>query len=213
LTPEQQALVRKLPLEAGGMRHVRGVLSMAHPDGDPNGGETSFCILLNDAPQLDGKYTAFGRLEAGEDVLGELLRVPRDPKNVPTTRLTVTRAEAFDDLGALAVAHRAPARPVPGVDGPAIDGPREEMLAAGLAAIVALAAACTLLRRRLSPKLTGALNLVVLLIGAFLLFALLMPGSQHDGQHHAWLSAALFFGLVGTFRALGRFETAAEPGQ
>ena len=49
----QKALIHKLPCEcAPGVRHRRGVLSLARPDDDPNGGETSFSILLGDAPHL-----------------------------------------------------------------------------------------------------------------------------------------------------------------
>ncbi|MEA2570741.1 MAG: hypothetical protein QOI24_2742 [Acidobacteriota bacterium] len=68
LTPEQRALIVPIPLETGDLRHTRGVLSLAHGD-DPNSGETSFSILLAGAPHLDGKFTIFGVLEGGDDVL------------------------------------------------------------------------------------------------------------------------------------------------
>jgi cyclophilin family peptidyl-prolyl cis-trans isomerase len=68
LTTEQRALIAPIPLETGELRHARGVLSLAHGD-DPNSGETSFSILLADAPHLDGKFTIFGVLEGGDDVL------------------------------------------------------------------------------------------------------------------------------------------------
>jgi cyclophilin family peptidyl-prolyl cis-trans isomerase len=44
------------------------VLSLAHGD-DPNSGETSFSILLADAPHLDGKFTVFGMLEGDGSAL------------------------------------------------------------------------------------------------------------------------------------------------
>jgi len=62
LTETQKRTIRPIPLEVSTMRHVRGVLSLAHGD-DPNSGETSFSILLADAPHLDGKFTIFGMLE------------------------------------------------------------------------------------------------------------------------------------------------------
>jgi len=50
------------------LKHTRGVLSMAHGD-DPNSGSTSFFLMLGDAPHLDGKYTEFGRIVEGMEVL------------------------------------------------------------------------------------------------------------------------------------------------
>jgi cyclophilin family peptidyl-prolyl cis-trans isomerase len=50
------------------VKHVRGVVSMARGD-DPDSATTSFFLVLNDAPHLDGKYSAFGRVIEGLDVL------------------------------------------------------------------------------------------------------------------------------------------------
>ncbi|MEA2165593.1 MAG: hypothetical protein QOK37_3720 [Thermoanaerobaculia bacterium] len=68
LTETQRRTIRPIPLEVSRMRHTRGVLSLAHGD-DPNSGETSFSILLADAPHLDGKFTIFGMLEGGDATL------------------------------------------------------------------------------------------------------------------------------------------------
>jgi cyclophilin family peptidyl-prolyl cis-trans isomerase len=51
------------------IKHVRGVVSMAHYENDPDSGTTSFSIILGDAPNLDGAYAAFGRVVSGLDVL------------------------------------------------------------------------------------------------------------------------------------------------
>ena len=207
LTAEQTALIHRLPLEASALRHTRGLLSMARPDGDPNGAETSFCILLGPAPQLDDKYTVFGRLESGDDVLTELLRVPRNGDLQPSVRLTVESAQVFDSPAALAKVPLVPAHPVPGAADLAAataSGPREVVLGVGLLLVVLLAAAGALLRQRISPRVIAALNLIVLLVGVFLLLVLVVP----EPQRPAWLSTLLFFGLVGVFRALGRFEPA-----
>ncbi len=56
-------------------KHVRGVLSMAH-SGRPNTAGSQFFICLADASYLDKKYTAFGKLIKGEDVL---LRIGETP--------------------------------------------------------------------------------------------------------------------------------------
>jgi len=50
------------------VKHVRGVLSMARGD-DPDSATTSFFLMLGAAPHLDGKYTAFGRVTGGLEVL------------------------------------------------------------------------------------------------------------------------------------------------
>ena len=69
LTAEQRALITPIALEVSELqRHRRGVLSLAHGD-DPNSGETSFSILLGDAPHLDGKFTIFGELEESDATL------------------------------------------------------------------------------------------------------------------------------------------------
>ena len=52
-------------------KHVRGVISMARSQ-DPNSAGSQFFICLGDANFLDGKYTAFGQLVVGDDVLEKL---------------------------------------------------------------------------------------------------------------------------------------------
>jgi cyclophilin family peptidyl-prolyl cis-trans isomerase len=53
---------------ASGTKHVRGVVSMAHGE-DPNTATTSFFMMLAPAENLDGQYSAFGRIVEGLDVL------------------------------------------------------------------------------------------------------------------------------------------------
>jgi len=210
LTASQSALLHKLPLEASELKHVRGALSLAHPDGEPGGGETSFCILLGPAPQLDGKYTVFGRIVGGDDVLAAMLQVPRSSQMAPSVRLAIARAEVFDTPQALAQVYLTPGHPVLGAVSTTSVGPvgaqRASLLSAGLLLMVLLAAAGTLLRHRLTQRVVNSLNLVNLLVGSFLLFALLLP----EAQHRPLLAAALLLGLVGVFKALGSFETAVR---
>src|SRR6478609_4574637 len=51
--------------------HQRGVLSMARSS-DPDSAGSQFFICLGDASFLNNKYTAFGKLIKGDDVLGKL---------------------------------------------------------------------------------------------------------------------------------------------
>ena len=55
--------------------HQRGVLSMARSN-DPNSAGSQFFICLGDASFLDGKYTAFGHVIKGDDVLGKIGDTP-----------------------------------------------------------------------------------------------------------------------------------------
>ncbi len=72
LTEKQQKLVRStLPPEFNDTKHTRGILSMARGD-DPASASTSFFIVTADAPSLDNKYTVFGRVVDGMDVLAAI---------------------------------------------------------------------------------------------------------------------------------------------
>ena len=50
------------------IQHTRGIVSMARTD-DPDSATTSFFLMLGAAPHLDGKYSAFGRITQGLEVL------------------------------------------------------------------------------------------------------------------------------------------------
>ena len=63
--------------EFNAVRHVRGIVSMAN-SGTPNSGSCQFFILHGDAPHLDGRHTAFGRVVAGMDVVDAVTQVPLD---------------------------------------------------------------------------------------------------------------------------------------
>jgi peptidyl-prolyl cis-trans isomerase B (cyclophilin B) len=87
-------------------KHVFGVVSMARSS-DPNSAGSQFFICLGDAAFLDGKYTAFGRLIAGDGVLRKIGSVPTKmdrfgrEKSVPEERVVIekvtiaTRADAL----------------------------------------------------------------------------------------------------------------------
>ena len=64
LAEKQQGLVHHLQPEFNDTKHVKGIVSMARGD-DPASATTSFFIVTGDAPSLDGKYTAFGRVVDG----------------------------------------------------------------------------------------------------------------------------------------------------
>jgi cyclophilin family peptidyl-prolyl cis-trans isomerase len=52
-------------------RHAPGTVAMAHV-GDPKLADSQFYIIIQPRPGLDGKYTIFGRVTTGMDVVGKL---------------------------------------------------------------------------------------------------------------------------------------------
>ena len=61
---------------------------------DPDSAGSQFFIVLGDASFLDGKYTAFGHVIKGDDVLGKIGDTPTQVGNggersKPTTRVGV----------------------------------------------------------------------------------------------------------------------------
>jgi peptidyl-prolyl cis-trans isomerase B (cyclophilin B) len=89
LTEKQQALVHNLQPEFNDTKHVKGIVSMARGD-DPAGATTSFFIVTADAPSLDGKYTVFGRVIDGLDVLDKIESTPVSGES-PTTRIDLVK--------------------------------------------------------------------------------------------------------------------------
>jgi cyclophilin family peptidyl-prolyl cis-trans isomerase len=51
--------------------HVRGAVAIAHP-GDAKLGDSQMYIMLAPAPRLNGKFTVFGRVTSGMDVVDRL---------------------------------------------------------------------------------------------------------------------------------------------
>jgi peptidyl-prolyl cis-trans isomerase B (cyclophilin B) len=66
---------RTIPDEPNKILHERGILSMARPD-EPNKAMTDFFILVKDAPFLDGKFAAFGRVTQGMEVVDAINKMP-----------------------------------------------------------------------------------------------------------------------------------------
>ncbi|HKC63615.1 MAG TPA: peptidylprolyl isomerase [Pyrinomonadaceae bacterium] len=66
---------RKVPDEPSYVKHERGIVSMARPD-EPNSATTHFFILMREASQLDGKFSAFGRVKSGMDVVEAINHAP-----------------------------------------------------------------------------------------------------------------------------------------
>jgi cyclophilin family peptidyl-prolyl cis-trans isomerase len=55
-------------------RHVRGAVAMAYPGTDPRAADCQFYIVLQPRPELDAKYTVFGKVISGLDVVDKIRR-------------------------------------------------------------------------------------------------------------------------------------------
>jgi peptidyl-prolyl cis-trans isomerase B (cyclophilin B) len=89
LDERQSSFVRMLQPEFNDTPHDRGIVSMARLD-DPASASSSFFIVLARTPSLDGKYTVFGRVIGGMDVIQKIEGVPLTGEE-PVTRIEVSR--------------------------------------------------------------------------------------------------------------------------
>src|SRR5215510_10798689 len=89
LEGRQADFVRFLQPEFNDTPHDRGIVSMARLD-DPASASSSFFIVLARTASLDGKYTVFGRVIDGLDVLQKVETAPLNGE-APVTRIEVSR--------------------------------------------------------------------------------------------------------------------------
>ena len=90
----------KIKAEFSSRSHQLGVLSMAR-SANPDSAGSQFFICLGDASFLDNKYTAFGKVLKGEDVLKSLGEAPTrvaggGEKSRPTERQGVESVKIVD---------------------------------------------------------------------------------------------------------------------
>jgi cyclophilin family peptidyl-prolyl cis-trans isomerase len=71
-----------IPAEFNKRMHVEGTVAMARSN-DPNSAGSQFYICLDRVPHLDGKYTVFGQVVEGMDVVKKIGEVETDADNRP----------------------------------------------------------------------------------------------------------------------------------
>ena len=72
-----------IPAEFNDSLHIKGTLSMARSQ-NPNSGSSQFFICHAPTPQLNGKYTVFGQVIKGLDVIDKIANVDRPNKANPS---------------------------------------------------------------------------------------------------------------------------------
>ncbi len=77
--------------------HVKGVLSMARSS-DPDSAGSQFFVCHGDASFLNNKYTAFGKLVAGEETLNKIANIHcvGMEGSTPTERVEITSVEIVE---------------------------------------------------------------------------------------------------------------------
>ncbi|MDP6170450.1 MAG: peptidylprolyl isomerase [Candidatus Marinimicrobia bacterium] len=85
---EENNLSWNLPAEFSDISHNRGILSMARST-DPNSGGSQFFICAANAPHLNGQYTVFGQVVQGEQVIDQIVSLPRDARDNPNRRVAM----------------------------------------------------------------------------------------------------------------------------
>jgi len=72
----------QIKAEFNDTHHDVGIVSMARSN-DPDSAGSQFFICVADAGFLDGKYTAFGKVVKGMDVVNKIVNLPRDSNDMP----------------------------------------------------------------------------------------------------------------------------------
>jgi cyclophilin family peptidyl-prolyl cis-trans isomerase len=72
----------RLPAEFNDILHERGILSAARTS-DPDSAGSQFFLMVKKYPSLDHKYSVFGKVLDGMDVVDKIVALPRDHKDNP----------------------------------------------------------------------------------------------------------------------------------
>jgi peptidyl-prolyl cis-trans isomerase B (cyclophilin B) len=79
----------KLKAEFNAKPHTRGIVSMAR-SAHPDSAGSQFFIVVKDSPFLDRKYTVFGEVVKGMEVVDRIVNTPRDSNDLPDERIEMT---------------------------------------------------------------------------------------------------------------------------
>jgi peptidyl-prolyl cis-trans isomerase B (cyclophilin B) len=96
VSPQDRArFVHHLKAEFNRLQHEEGTVSMARAQA-ADSAETSFFICLGRQKSLDEKYTIFGKVVSGMDVVKKIGAVPLGKHDQPKKRIEILRAEVIE---------------------------------------------------------------------------------------------------------------------
>lgn len=73
-----------------GLKHTRGVISMARAQSYDSAG-SQFFIMVADTQSLDGQYAAFGKVTEGMEVVDRIVGAERDSRDKPKEPIVMTK--------------------------------------------------------------------------------------------------------------------------
>ncbi len=85
-----------LKAEFGAEPATRGAVAAVLQPGRPDSGGAQFFVCVTDQPALDGKYTVFGRVSEGLDVVQRISEAPASPEGLPNDRIEVVSVTIRD---------------------------------------------------------------------------------------------------------------------
>src|SRR5688572_17969499 len=85
-----------LKAEIGAEPHSRGAVSAVLQPGKPDSGGAQFFVCVSDQPSLTGKYTVFGRVSEGMDVVQKISEIPTGANGLATERIEIVSVDIRD---------------------------------------------------------------------------------------------------------------------
>ena len=85
-----------LKAEPSAEKFTRGAVAAVLQPGRPDSAGAQFFVCVSDQPALEGKYTIFGRVSAGMDVVQTISETPADPKGLPHARIAIVSVTIRD---------------------------------------------------------------------------------------------------------------------
>lgn len=82
--------------ELNGEPATRGAVAAVLQPGKPDSAGAQFFVCVTDQPTLSGKYTVFGRVSEGLDVVQKISEAEATPEGLPTTRIEIVSVTIRD---------------------------------------------------------------------------------------------------------------------
>jgi peptidyl-prolyl cis-trans isomerase B (cyclophilin B) len=82
--------------ELNAERATRGAVAAVLQPNRPDSAGAQFFVCVTDQPALDGKYTVFGRVSAGMDVVQKISEAPASPEGRPAERIVIESVSIRD---------------------------------------------------------------------------------------------------------------------